>query len=222
MDNSVIIKGNKNGIVVVLDDSMDFAQLAEKVAGKFADSAKFLGSCKTAVAFEGRALSGDEELQLAEIISNNTNLDIVCILSNDSQKNIDYEQAVSETIKEAAFNTAKFYKGNLRSGQVLEMENSIIVIGDVNPGASVVSNGNILILGALKGIAHAGASGNRNAFVFALDMNPMQIHIADVIARSPDNPDRNQARETKIAFLEEDSIYIEPVSKSVLNDIRLG
>lgn len=221
MDNSVIIKGNKNGIVVVLDDSMDFAQLADKVAGKFADSAKFLGSCKTAVAFEGRNLSGEEELQLAEIISNNTNLEIVCILSNDSQKNIGYEQAVTESIKEAASNTAKFYKGNLRSGQVLEMENSIIVIGDVNPGASVVSNGNILILGALKGIAHAGALGNRNAFVFALEMNPMQIHIADVIARSPDNPDRNQQKETKIAFLEEDSIYIEPVSKSVLNDIRL-
>lgn len=222
MDNSVIIKGNKNGILVVLDGMMDFAELKEKVAGKFADSAKFLGSCKTAIAFEGRELSDAEEMELAEVISSNSNLDIVCILNNDTQKSIEYEQKVTDTIMEASVNTAKFYKGNLRSGQSLEMDTSIIVIGDVNPGASVISNGNIIIMGSLKGIAHAGASGNRNAFVFALDMNPMQIHIADVIARAPDNPDRNQAHETKIAFLEEDSIYIEAVTKSVLNDIRLS
>ena len=126
------------------------------------------------------------------------------------------------TLMENAGNTATFYKGNLRSGQQLECDNSIIYVGDINPGAAISSNGNIIVLGSLKGNAVAGASGNRDAFVFALDMNPMQIRIADTIARAPDNPDRNQAKESKIAFLEDENIYIEPVTKSILNELRIG
>jgi septum site-determining protein MinC len=98
------------------------------------------------------------------------------------------------------------------------------MIGDVNPGATVFSNGNIIILGSLKGTAIAGASGNRNAFVLALTMEPMQIQISDVIGRSPDKPKKKFGKkeiDAQIAFVENDNIYIEPVSKSVLNDIKI-
>ena len=71
------------------------------------------------------------------------------------------------------------------------METSIIIIGDVKAGAKVVSKGNVIILGSLKGNVYAGSSGNTNAFVVALDMDPVQIRIADTIARSSDKP-RNQ------------------------------
>jgi septum site-determining protein MinC len=109
----------------------------------------------------------------------------------------------------------------LRSGQVLESETSIIVIGDVNPGARIVSKGNIIVLGNLKGTAFAGATGNTNSFVMALEMSPVQIRIADTIARSPDKPVKDKLKETKIAFLENGNIYIEPLSKEVLNDINI-
>ena len=80
----------------------------------------------------------------------------------------------------------RFYKGTLRSGQVLESETSIIILGDVNPGARVISKGNVVVLGAMKGNAFVGAAGNESAFVAALSMDPMQIRIGDVIARSSD------------------------------------
>lgn len=64
---------------------------------------------------------------------------------------------------------ADFIKGTLRSGQVLESETSIIILGDVNPGATVVSKGNVVVLGALKGTIHAGATGNEASFVAALN-----------------------------------------------------
>ena len=118
-------------------------------------------------------------------------------------------------------NTGQFFKGNLRSGQVLDVETSIIIIGDVNAGAKVVSKGNVVILGSLKGNVYAGSSGNVNAFVVALDMDPMQIRIADTIARSPDKPYKKQSKETKIAFWEDGNIYIEPLDKDVMGDIRL-
>lgn len=222
MDNSVVIKGSRNGIIVVLDGQVEFGILKDMVAKKFADSAKFLGNCKTAVRFEGRDLTRDEELALLDVIGANSDLEVVCILSEDPQQNSSFTQAVNKSLMEEAGHTATFYKGNLRSGQQLECDNSIIYVGDINPGAAISSNGNIIVLGALKGNAAAGASGNRDAFVFALDMNPMQIRIADTIARAPDNPDKNTTRESKIAFLEDENIYIEPVTKSILNDLRIG
>lgn len=118
-------------------------------------------------------------------------------------------------------NDSMFYKGTLRSGQALESDGSIVILGDVNPGSSVISSGNIIVIGRLKGMVHAGAAGNINAFVMALSMNPMQIRIADAIARSADKPKRRVDDEAKIAFVDNGNIYIEPVKKSVLNDIHL-
>jgi septum site-determining protein MinC len=122
---------------------------------------------------------------------------------------------------ELSNNSGQFYKGILRSGASLEFETSVIIIGDVNHGARVVSKGNIIVLGSLKGNAFAGATGNTNAFVVALDMNPTQIRIADTIARAPDKPVKAEVKEAKIAFLEEGNIYIEPLNKNILSDINL-
>ena len=221
MNNSVVIKGNKHGIVVVLDADMDFSELKEHIATKFKDSAKFLGNAKMAISFEGKKLSDPEQREVLDIIAENSDLHVVCIVDNDPEQDAKFEKALNDKLVELSNTTGQFYKGNLRSGQVLETETSIIVIGDVNPGASVISKGNIIVLGALKGTVFAGATGNENAFVLALDMYPVQIRIGDTIARSPDNPIKDENREAKIAFLEEGNIYIEPVNRKVLNEIRL-
>lgn len=121
----------------------------------------------------------------------------------------------------AAEDPGLFYKGNLRSGQVLESEKSIILLGDIKPGANVISKGNIVVLGSLRGNAFAGADGNKNAFVVALDMQPVQVRIDDFIARSPDKPEKEERKQAKIAFLEGENIYIEPVCREVFNDIQV-
>ena len=126
---------------------------------------------------------------------------------------------VTDTMMEFDASTGQFYKGHLRSGQVLEFEQSVIVIGDVNPGASIISKGNIIILGSLRGTAFAGAAGKKNSFIVAMDMQPMQLRIADVFARASDNSKEEAA--PRIAFVEDENIYIEPLTKSVLNDITL-
>jgi len=221
MYNSVIIKGNKYGIVVVLDAIMDFAELKDKIAEKFRDSAKFFDKAQMAISFEGRKLTNDEQREILDIISSETELHVVCIIDNDQQQEDVFKKTLDEKLMELSNTTGQFYKGNLRSGQVIESETSIIIIGDVNPGARVVSKGNIIVLGSLKGTVFAGATGNTNSFVVALDMNPGQIRIADSIARSPDKPVKDYVKETKIAFLENGNIYIEPLSKDVLNDINL-
>ena len=129
---------------------------------------------------------------------------------------------LNNTLKEG-----QFYKGTLRSGQVFEAESSIVILGDVNPGGRVIAKGNIIVLGSLKGNAFAGGDGNENAFVVALDMDPMQIRIGDVIARSSDSEPRKKLKvsktiQPKIAFVDNGNIYIENLEQSVIDDIRLN
>lgn len=220
MSQPVMIKGTKSGIIVVLDSTMDFEELKEAVAQKFSVSSDFLGDVTIAIAFEGRELNNDQQKELVDVISGNSKLKIVCILETNPKTEEIFKKTLEERLLELNANSGQFYKGNLRSGQVLESETSIIVIGDVKPGAKVVSKGNIIILGSLKGNAFAGASGNENAFVLALDMNPMQIRISDIIARAPDDHKKSPVKETKIAYIEDGNIYIESFTKDVMKDIR--
>lgn len=221
MSNSVVIKGNKYGIIVVLSPDLPFEELKLVVAEKFKESSKFFENAKMAISFEGRYLSNDEQKEILDIIEENTDMHIVCVMENDPAKEEIFKKTVEQKLMELSNNTGQFYKGILRSGASLEFETSVIIIGDVNHGARVVSKGNIIVLGSLKGNAFAGATGNTNSFVVALDMSPTQIRIADVIARSPDKPVKEEKKEPKIAFLEDGNIYIEPLNKNILNDIIL-
>ena len=84
-------------------------------------------------------------------------------------------------------------KQTLRSGQSVTHRGHLVVIGDVNPGAELVADGDITVWGALRGMAHAGAGGNTNAEIRALKFEALQLRIAHAIARSPD---RNKAAST--------------------------
>ena len=221
MDNTVVIKGTKSGIILVLDSDTEYDKLKEAVASKFKESAAFLGKAQKAVAFQGRELTEEQKLEMIDIIHQNCQLSIVCIMEQDERLEHSFRQTLEKNLIKQDYNTGQFFKGNLRSGQVHAVETSIIIIGDVKPGAKVISKGNVIILGSLKGNVYAGSSGNQNAFVVALDMDPMQIRIADTIARSPDKPKKKGVQITKIAFWEDGNIYIEPLDKDVMGDIRL-
>ncbi|MHB8130858.1 MAG: septum site-determining protein MinC [Mobilitalea sp.] len=221
MNNSVIIKGNKYGIIVVLSSDVPFEELKLLIAEKFKESSKFFENAKMAISFEGRKLTNEEQKEVLDIIAENAEMHIVCVMENDPETEEAFRKTLDQKLMELSNNTGQFYKGILRSGASLEFETSVIIIGDVNHGARVVSKGNIIVLGSLKGNAFAGATGNTNSFVVALDMRPTQIRIADTIARSPDKPEKEEIKEAKIAFLEEGNIYIEPLNKNILNDINL-
>ncbi len=79
-----------------------------------------------------------------------------------------------------------FLYRNLRSGHRVNYRGNVVVIGDVNPGAEIVAEGDIIVIGTLRGIAHAGAGGDEEAVVVALRLLPMQLRIAQVISRPPD------------------------------------
>ena len=242
MEQPVVIKSNKYGLTVCLDENIDFDQLKEHVATKFAESKKFFKGAELAIAFEGKVLSQDEQIVLVQEIVKSAGIKVPCLVDVDVARENLMKQAVEqvkapaqeivEEIKDNVEVDGKFYKGTLRSGQVLESETSIIILGDVNPGATVVSKGNVVVLGTLKGSVYVGAGGNENTFVAALSMDPMQIRIADYIARNSDGSEKKdkkklmkkkdkQNEQPMIAYVDAGNIYIEPITKEVLADINI-
>ncbi len=79
------------------------------------------------------------------------------------------------------------HRGTLRSGDHLQVEGSLLVLGDVNPGARVSAGGDVRVWGRLRGIAHAGQAGNTAARIVALQLRPLQLRIADAVARGPED-----------------------------------
>lgn len=92
---------------------------------------------------------------------------------------------------ETEWSEAVVWQRTLRSGQSIRHPGHVIVIGDVNPGAEIVAVGHILVWGRLRGTVHAGATGDEQAIVCALDMSPTQLRIAGHITRSPEERSRN-------------------------------
>ena len=101
--------------------------------------------------------------------------------------------------KNLIFSKTHFHQGTVRSGEYLESPEDLLILGDVNPGAKVSSEGNIIIWGRLLGIAHAGSKGNSQATISALQLRPVQLRIARKVARGPkDKPQLGLAEQARI------------------------
>jgi septum site-determining protein MinC len=101
----------------------------------------------------------------------------------------------------------------VRSGQVIHYLGTVMILGDVNPGAEVIADGDVLVWGRLRGVVHAGASGDEDAIVGALVLTPTQLRIGSQIARAPDGR-RPQGAPAEIARIRNGQITLEPWTSS--------
>ncbi|MEI3177888.1 MAG: septum site-determining protein MinC [Lachnospiraceae bacterium] len=225
MSQPVVLKSNRYGINLIMDADMPFGQLEEAILEKFRESEKFFKNAKIAISFEGRRLSQEEEFSILDMIAKNTSIQVICVVDQDEMREQMYKEKIDSYYQDVADNTGEFYKGTLRSGQVLKCDTSIVIIGDVNPGAKIIAKGNIVILGSLKGNAYAGAAGDESCFVTALDMDPVQIKIGNVIGRSADRGpweairNRHRTMDPQIALVSKGNIMIEPITHGLLKKI---
>jgi septum site-determining protein MinC len=99
-----------------------------------------------------------------------------------------------------------YLETTLRSGVEVRHQGSVVILGDLNPGSSIVAEGDILVWGRLRGIAHAGSAGNDRCAILALQMEPMLLRIAHLIARAPETPPDQYTAE--VAYVIEGTIRI--------------
>lgn len=222
-NNSVIFKGNKDGIIVILDKDLEFEAIKTALRRKVLDAKKFFGNSKTSILFKGRDLTDVEEKELLGIISHSTDLNIAFVSvpitssSTSASAKEPTDKLNPQTIHDAlnrvswSQNNTIFHKGSLRSGQALNHIGSIVVIGDVNPGGEIIAEGNVIVLGSLKGVVHAGCSGNYDCFVAALNLSPTQLRISDIITFIPKEMNKNSSTTPSLAYIQEKQIYIAPL-----------
>lgn len=209
MKSSVVIKGCKSGMTVILNPDTPFEQLLEDVGKKFKESEKFWGSAQM-------TLTPIEELQVTDAITANSQIEILCLLDTDANRIARCEKALTERLMELTARTGQFYKGNLSRGDLLESDASIVIIGNVERGARVSARGNIVVLGTLAGSAHAGAAGSEDAVITALAMSPMHLRIADLTAKTR-SQGKKMGRGPMIASVSGGNIDVESVKKSFLD-----
>lgn len=224
MKNAVIIKSFPNGLSIFLDSELPFSQLLEEIAVKFSESANFFKDASMVLSFEGRVLSDQEERQIVDIISANSRLKIVCIMGKDEETERNFVKALQQLSfhQEVMENAGQFYKGTLKDGQILETENSIIVLGAVYPGACIISSKDIVVLGGLYGQAYAGGNGEEGHFVVALEMSPEKLKIGDFKYKTSEKQSKWSIKpkiQPKIAFVNDARVKIEPITKELLNDL---
>ena len=111
--------------------------------------------------------------------------------------------------KEVATSETKFHKGSLRSGQRIEFEGSLVIIGDVNAGAEGIAGENIVVLGILRGLAHAGAKGNKDAVIEASEIEAVQIRIADKVKEIERDTDTIRKVKTSAYINDKDELILE-------------
>lgn len=217
-NNSIVLKLYKDGMVVCVNEEQPFEKIKGAVIEKFKKSEGFFHGATPHIGFKGIALEKEQcdEIinEISEIFGSEVTLweepDAMTQTTEEKVKEaLNVDKVIEKALKLDVDNErTKFYKKTLRSGQLLESEGHIVIVGDVNPGAEVIAVGNIFVMGCVKGTVHAGAKGDREAIVTALNLSPTQLRIADIITRPPDG-DSYSAILPEIAYIKDDKIFIE-------------
>lgn len=179
MRDYVIIKSSKYGLTVYLDENLPYEELLIEIEHKFKASIHFFKGATMAISFENRILTKAQEQEIVKLISEAAQMNILCIIEHDEKTERIYKSVVEQTLASIPEPDGQFYRGTLQRRQVLESETSVIIIGDVEEGATVAAKGNVVVIGTIYGSVQAGASGNPESFIAALDMEPTRLRIGD-------------------------------------------
>jgi len=178
MLNNIKISQTTEEIVFNVNVIADIDDIAEELKEKISKLKGLYQEAKTPIKITGRLFTEGEMERLKKIISAEIEVEI----NFDEPSDLLGLHAIKKTFKtEMDVTETKYIQYSLRSGQSEEYSGSLVIIGDVNAGAEVIAGGNIFILGALRGLAHAGAGGNTNAIIAANSIDSTQLRIANVV-----------------------------------------
>jgi len=216
--SAVEIKGYGNDVNIILNEEAAFSDVEAELIRRLESSEQFFSGVAVILDVGDRVLDRKECERLNEILSGRFNLTVSAVRgrSDETRKvveeigwEVESRQQKEEKISMPAVRRSDtiLIKRTLRSGQKEWHRGNIVIIGDVNPGAEVVATGDVVVMGTLRGVAHAGAEGNTSAQIIALSLRPIQLRIAEYIGRSPDL-DLEMGNVPEMARVEDGNIII--------------
>ena len=192
-----------NCVVIKINDEPNFEIIKKEIKHKMTQLKKIYKDETVPIRVIGKVLKNKEIEELENIIKDIIDVDVDFDMPREMglsniKRTFDTEISTSET---------RFYRGSLRSGQKLEDERSIVVLGDVNSGAEVIAADNIVVLGTLRGLAHAGAKGNKEAIIAAGRLDTAQMRISNIVKEF--DRDEETYRKVVYAYVDNDKIILE-------------
>ena len=209
MRSQVKINLTNENLIIKLNEEADQKDIVDSLKKKLVQLRKIYKDSKMPILILGKKLKESEKVEIKNIIQEKIDVKV----SFEVPQELGLHGIKKSFSQEIESSQTKFHRGAVRSGQKIEYEGSIVVLGDVNGGAEVIAADNVVVLGVLRGLAHAGARGNKKAIIAAASIDCKQIRIADIIREMEDEKDEDgniiaSARKT-YAFVEEDKLILE-------------
>jgi septum site-determining protein MinC len=216
------IKGIRDGLLVTLSDGL-WSEVRDDLLVQIHERSEFFEGARLALDVGNYILHAVELSQLRDKLSEQ-GVNLWAVMSNSptteqtaqvlglatrlvKPKPEPAARSVNPDFQES--DTGILVRRTMRSGMKLQYAGHITVVGDVNPGAEVIARGNVIIWGRMRGVVHAGAEGDEDAIVCALDLSPTQLRIAGHIATTPQRRGRPQP---ETAHVRDGQVMAEPWS----------
>lgn len=177
MRSCINVSQKSNLVVIKINPEASIENIIPQIKRKTIQLQKIYKDEKTPIMITGKVLKNKEMDEIESIIKEKLDVDI----DFDMPKELGLHNIKKTFIQEVSISETKFHRGSLRSGQKIEEDGSIVIIGDVNSGAEVVAADNIVVIGTLRGLAHAGAKGNTKAIIAAGKLDTVQLRIANIV-----------------------------------------
>lgn len=199
----VTIQQKKEEILLKIHEQASQEEIVKELKKKVLELKKMYGKEKTPMYITGKVLKNKEIEEIEKILKDSIDVKI----EFDSPKVLGLH-SIKKTFEDEIKNSdTMFHKGSLRSGQKIEYEGSIVLIGDLNGGAEIVAGENIAVVGVLRGVAHAGAKGNKKAIITATNIEAPQLRIANIV-KEIEKEEENKTNKT-YAYVHENNIILE-------------
>lgn len=211
-NNDIKLKGTKDGVDIYLDSRLESSELFRTYKEFLEGKADFFkGSRVNIVKLVGNYFSEEQKDELEKITRAGVDCIKVDFMTMEDFRSHPFVRKEKEepvrrrrrrnepevpqkaSHKEVDIPT-RYVEGTIRSGDTVEYDGNVVIIGDVNAGAQIKAGGSVFVMGTLRGTAHAGCNGDVNAYIYALCMVPLQIRIAHIIAKSPDSKPKLQLK----------------------------
>ena len=201
--NSVSINLKTDEVIIKIEDNATQDEIILELTKKIKELKKMYQDEKTPIRVTGKILTNKELEEIKELIKKQIDVEI----RFDTPITLGLHSITRSYKKDVGTSETTFHKGSLRSGQKIEVEGSIVIIGDVNAGAEVIAADNIIVIGTLRGLAHAGAKGNKEAIIAASTLDVVQLRISNIVMEI-DREEENVYEHAYI-YVDDDKIVIE-------------
>lgn len=196
--SSVLFKGTRDGIVVTIRGCNSYQSIKEAMDEKISRARNFFKGGKIYIDFSNADFNEEQQDAIKKQIMDEYSI----VIQDVNAEKLKMFSGIYE-------GRTRFLRNTIRSGQNVEYPGNLVIIGDVNAGGQVTAGGNIIVLGTIRGVVHAGASGNEKAFIAAFSLQPTQLRIAGVISRAPDGVNI-KPRCPELARIKDGVIIVEP------------